>query len=258
MVHGRGWLDAAFLRVGDLLVSADGTTVPIEAIETEQRAEDAETVYNFHVETHHNYYVYAGSLPVLVHNAGHTTPDGIPGLKFKPKDALGRPTGVKVTLTPDDIARYGQRTDPPASVRKGLGSEYDGSQHNAGHILGAQLGGPNKNLDNFFIQHTTSNSPWQSAIESEVKRAVVGKLDGVPAGPIDYEVTLKYADDVSTNIPPEVHITATSEKYNLDINLKNEPDMDNVRDTPAFDRNSDGIRFGEIGSGPATPRNAPS
>ncbi|MFC8797611.1 polymorphic toxin-type HINT domain-containing protein [Promicromonospora sp. NPDC057138] len=74
MVQGRGWLDAAFLSVGDVLVTPEGSTVPVEAIETEQRDEaDAETVYNFHVETHSNYYVYAGSLPVLVHNAGHTT-----------------------------------------------------------------------------------------------------------------------------------------------------------------------------------------
>jgi len=88
-----------------------------------------------------DYYVYAGSLQVLVHNAGHTAPDGIPGLTFKPKVA---------------------------------------------------------------------------------------------------------------------QIKATSDNYNLDINLKNEPDMPNFRETPAFDRSSDGIRFGEIGSGPATPRNAPS
>ena len=61
MVEDRGWLDAAFLKVGDLLVTPDGTTVPVEAIENEQRAEaDAEKVYNFHVETHHNYYVHAG------------------------------------------------------------------------------------------------------------------------------------------------------------------------------------------------------
>ncbi|WP_212759467.1 polymorphic toxin-type HINT domain-containing protein, partial [Promicromonospora citrea] len=258
-VQGRGWVDAAFLRTGDLLVTPEGATLPLQDVQTEDRAEDqAETVYNFHVETHHTYYVYAGDTPVLVHNAAHSAPDGIPGLKFKPKDGAGRPTGVKVTLTPENIAKYGQRTDPPASVRSGLGAEYDGAKHNAGHILGAQLGGPNKNLDNFFIQHSTSNSPWQSAIESEVKRAVTGKIDGVPAGPVDYDVTLKYADDASTDIPPQVEIKATSDHYNLDVTLKNEPDMPNVRETPAFDRNADGLRFGEVGSGPATPRNAPS
>jgi hypothetical protein len=72
MVHGRGWIDAAFLKAGDLLVTAEGTMVPVEAIETERRDDaDAETVYNFHVETHSNYYVHAGDTLVLVHNAGH-------------------------------------------------------------------------------------------------------------------------------------------------------------------------------------------
>jgi hypothetical protein len=72
MVQGRGWVDAAFLRVGDLLVTPEGATVPVEVIETEQRDEaDVETVYNFHVETRHNYYVLAGDQTVLVHNASH-------------------------------------------------------------------------------------------------------------------------------------------------------------------------------------------
>jgi hypothetical protein len=72
MVAGRGWVDAAFLKAGDLLVTSEGATVPVEAIETEQRTDaDAETVYNFHVETHSNYYVHAGDTPVLVHNSGH-------------------------------------------------------------------------------------------------------------------------------------------------------------------------------------------
>jgi hypothetical protein len=72
MVEGRGWLDAASLKVGDLLVTPWGT-VPVEAIETEQRAgAEVEAVYNFHVETHSNYYyVHVGTTPVLVHNSGH-------------------------------------------------------------------------------------------------------------------------------------------------------------------------------------------
>ncbi|WP_229785303.1 polymorphic toxin-type HINT domain-containing protein, partial [Promicromonospora citrea] len=71
-VQGRGWVDAAFLRTGDLLVTPEGATLPLQDVQTEQRTDpDAETVYNFHVETHHTYYVYAGDTPVLVHNAAH-------------------------------------------------------------------------------------------------------------------------------------------------------------------------------------------
>jgi hypothetical protein len=99
MVAGRGWVDAAFLKVGDLLVTSDGTTTPVEAIETEQRTDaDAETVYNFHVETHSNYYVHAGAKPILVHNSGHTGglfPNKFPGKQLDEELALAQRHGVK-------------------------------------------------------------------------------------------------------------------------------------------------------------------
>jgi hypothetical protein len=66
MVRGRGWTIASELQVGDLLVTQDGTEV-IEAIAIEH-LDHPVAVYNFHVATHHNYYVYAGDIPILVHN----------------------------------------------------------------------------------------------------------------------------------------------------------------------------------------------
>ncbi|MDR7380953.1 polymorphic toxin-type HINT domain-containing protein [Promicromonospora iranensis] len=133
MVQGRGWLDAAFLKVGDLLVTPDGTTVPVEAIETEQRTEaDAETVYNFHVETHHNYYVHAGDLLVLVHNAGHvpkvtfsrTKGPGL-GKNFDNAVAAGEPTRLtKVSAAARDANRRAAlRGQPPAPAGQSL-DEY--------------------------------------------------------------------------------------------------------------------------------------
>ncbi|MFC8597676.1 polymorphic toxin-type HINT domain-containing protein [Isoptericola sp. NPDC057191] len=78
MVRNMGWILARDLQPGDILVTpdtGDGTgTVTLEKIDIEHRDEhDPDgpvTVYNFHVATHHNYYVLAGDLPVLVHNAG--------------------------------------------------------------------------------------------------------------------------------------------------------------------------------------------
>ncbi|MFE7404991.1 polymorphic toxin-type HINT domain-containing protein [Isoptericola sp. NPDC057559] len=70
MVRNMGWIFARDLQPGDILVTPDGT-VTLDRIDIEHRDPgDAVTVYNFHVETHHNYYVLAGDLPVLVHNAG--------------------------------------------------------------------------------------------------------------------------------------------------------------------------------------------
>jgi hypothetical protein len=133
MVHERGWIDAAFLNVGDLLVTPDGTTVPVEAIETEQRDEaDVETVYNFHVETHHNYYVHAGDLLVLVHNAGHVPKVTFsrakgPGLgkNFDNAVAAGEPTRLtKVSAAARDANRRAAlRGQPPAPAGQSL-DEY--------------------------------------------------------------------------------------------------------------------------------------
>jgi hypothetical protein len=124
MVHGRGWLDAAFLKVGDLLVTPNGTTVPVEAIETEERTDaDAETVYNFHVETHHNYYVHAGNTPILVHNAGHSS------LTQQADGTFKSPSGL--VYGPDPSPNFASRVehvqnhgaDIPARPRHGV---FDG------------------------------------------------------------------------------------------------------------------------------------
>ncbi|MGW8566566.1 hypothetical protein, partial [Isoptericola sp. NPDC055881] len=42
------------------------------------------TVYNFHVATHHNYYVLAGELPVLVHNSAAHAARGVRGMRTTP------------------------------------------------------------------------------------------------------------------------------------------------------------------------------
>ncbi|MBL0885431.1 polymorphic toxin-type HINT domain-containing protein [Myceligenerans indicum] len=68
MVYGIGWLDAQDLTLGARIVTTEGTAT-LEGIEVEQRStDDVETVYNFHVDGHHNYYVVAGTSAVLVHN----------------------------------------------------------------------------------------------------------------------------------------------------------------------------------------------
>ena len=99
MVANMGWILARDLQPGDILVTPDGT-VTLDRIDVEQRAEtDPDgpvTVYNVHVETHHNYYVLAGTLPVLVHNAGGHSGAGRygDGSHFPdrplPRDAQGR------------------------------------------------------------------------------------------------------------------------------------------------------------------------
>ncbi|MCP2265598.1 hypothetical protein APR03_002954 [Promicromonospora thailandica] len=269
-VQGRGWVDAAFLREGDLLVTSAGATTPVQGIQIEQRAEqDVETVYNFHVQTHSNYYVYAGTTPVLVHNAGHTGGIKLPitrkagaqrprgdvartegkatyrteKVEFDGK-TIERPSGVSTTLEPP----VSGRTGVPERI-KPLGYEGAAGGHNKGHLLGAQLGGDTTNSidQNFVTQFRDSNDPWQKAMENEVKR-VVNKGDQT----VSYEVTPVFEADPKTlsdvEIPKEIHVRGEgSGGYQLDVILKNEADLDLYRDAVKAGLLPDvnGVRFGE-------------
>ena len=71
-VNGRGWTQAEDLEAGDLLVTLDGETLKLDSIE---RVERRDTVFNFEVRGLHNYFV--GDDQVLVHNCGGGLPRGI-------------------------------------------------------------------------------------------------------------------------------------------------------------------------------------
>jgi hypothetical protein len=73
-VHGKGWTAVKDLRPGEQLDQPDGTTVAVQvAIATGRTA----TVYNFEVESAHDYYVQACAHWVLVHNTCEIDADGI-------------------------------------------------------------------------------------------------------------------------------------------------------------------------------------
>ena len=61
----KGWTDAIHLRAGDILVLLNGEYVVVEKVQHEI-LEAPVTVYNFHVEDYHTYYVTNAG--VLVHN----------------------------------------------------------------------------------------------------------------------------------------------------------------------------------------------
>ena len=71
---GGRWIDAAELRHGQWLKTADGRLVQVAG--TAARDQHAQ-VYNLTVESGHTYYAIAGDTPVLVHNcAGGVAPNG--------------------------------------------------------------------------------------------------------------------------------------------------------------------------------------
>nr|WP_046228909.1 polymorphic toxin-type HINT domain-containing protein [Paenibacillus algorifonticola] len=62
-LDGKGWTFVKDLKVGDLLVSSDGSKLAIDKIEKESREA---TVYNFEVEDFNSYFV--SNLGIWVHN----------------------------------------------------------------------------------------------------------------------------------------------------------------------------------------------
>ncbi|BFH31887.1 polymorphic toxin-type HINT domain-containing protein [Paenibacillus melissococcoides] len=64
-VPGQGWVEAQYLKVGDLLQNPEGKPYPIDRIEIKK---NSTTVYNFRVEGVHNYFVT--ELEIWTHNCG--------------------------------------------------------------------------------------------------------------------------------------------------------------------------------------------
>lgn len=64
-VHGKGWIRADELEVGDILIDVNGDEVIVQATRS-YTSEEPVTVYNFEVEDNHTYFV--GQQQVLVHN----------------------------------------------------------------------------------------------------------------------------------------------------------------------------------------------
>ena len=147
------WIPAGELEEGDEIVSSDGETGTVESIEF---ITETQTMYNFTVDEAHTYFVGEGEW--LVHN------DCI--VRYGELDSLGRPTGVRATLShplPDGSkATY----DPPL---------YGGGarDHNRGHLLGRDLGGSGSDPRNIVTLWRGANYPemyWE--VENPVKIAV--------------------------------------------------------------------------------------
>jgi hypothetical protein len=194
MVQDKGWQMAGNLRPGDLLVTPEGT-VALDAVEVEEHdLADIVTVYNFHVENNLNYYVHAGTTPVLVHNThAPKKPKVIDNRTFASRDeaymAARERAGVPQDATPDevwdvgdDVMRRGQKgykyaeSDPGGHGRYEQFETEDGSRVIANHTndpnrgphfhAGQPKGDPSR---------TGVNFGWDNAAEAERYGQVGGK-----------------------------------------------------------------------------------
>jgi hypothetical protein len=128
MVQNMGWILARDLQSGDILVTPEGT-VTLDRVEVQHRDEgDAETVYNFHVHTHHNYFVRAGDVPVLVHNAGGHGASSWPDEVIASRNAPGSP----LARVPDDAEMLPFHPHSGGGAQKGVNFKWtdaDGKTH---------------------------------------------------------------------------------------------------------------------------------
>ncbi len=153
MVQNMGWILARDLRPGDILVTLEGT-VTLDRVEVEHRAEgDAETVYNFHVHTHHNYYVHASDIPILVHNAGGHSHAMVSVTQVK--QALGR-AGMSVRNF--DIVHVAQIEE------LGSGLIFGRSQFTAGQALTGPRGRPLIEVTDLGLSPANGRSAMENAV----------------------------------------------------------------------------------------------
>jgi hypothetical protein len=147
---------------------------------------------------------------------GETTFTANPGqgnIVYGDLDALGRPTGVNATLTPDMIG-----TGTPANPKiippgwSGNGTVFNEAR---GHLLGAQLGGSGDIPENLVtLTQNPANSPVMRDIETSVRQAVDnGQV-------VNYSSTPIY--DGSRLVPQGITIQAEgSEGFDLGVTVLN-------------------------------------
>jgi hypothetical protein len=107
------WVNAADLRVGDVVLLRDGRAERITRIDVRR---ERTTVYNFHVADLHNY--AAGSAEVLVHNTSRATRAALKAAKPKLTQKTKALRGSKVKTEPIPIrnAHLAGKTHPVTGI----------------------------------------------------------------------------------------------------------------------------------------------
>jgi len=122
-------------------------------------------------------------------------------VQYEPLGPGNRATGVRATLEPD---MTGGKTKPRLNVP----GYQRGGAWNKGHLLGAQIGGSNKDPRNFVAMHAYANSPIMRQIENDIRAALDGNNET-----ISYRVTPIYrTDDPADVVPVGITIEAHGNK----------------------------------------------
>jgi len=90
-VEDRGWVEAAFLRVGDILIGRTGHRLPVSGIVKSGRVA---TVCNFEVEDYHSYFVGCDEWGWSVWTHNYDVSEGAPPMPESMSESNGRTVGI--------------------------------------------------------------------------------------------------------------------------------------------------------------------
>jgi hypothetical protein len=156
----------------------------------------------------------AGRLGGLAEDAG-AAGRVVGRIEYGPLDALGRPTGVRATITQDMIGT-GTAANPSITPPgwSGNGTLFNEAR---GHLLGRQLGGSGDLAENLVtLQQNPANTPTMRGFENLTRSTVEG------GQVVQYSSTPIYN---GTNLVPRgVTLSATgSEGFDLNVTILNPP-----------------------------------
>jgi Pretoxin HINT domain len=137
-VSGEGWVEARDLKKGDMLVDLDENEVPIEESEIKK---ERTTVYNFRVQSVHNYFVT--DLKIWTHNCGGSyggmsgarlssssngaRVGGVGGGYSRPANVSRGTTGIRIEVTKKSADQFYKSVMDKAFKSKGTGNLIDSS-----------------------------------------------------------------------------------------------------------------------------------
>ncbi|PRW64745.1 LamG-like jellyroll fold domain-containing protein [Actinopolyspora mortivallis] len=183
------WVDAADLRAGDRVRTAEGEQLLVTGIRTWTALQ---RVHNLTVDDSHTYYVDLDGREALVHNVNQQCwPDG-GRVRYGDLDSENRATGMtarvsKGMLPDSEGSKANQRINPPGFI-DGNPRRDGGYGHARGHLLANKLGGSGDIPENLttLYQRPVNNSVMRR-YERQIGNAV---RSGV--GPVVYRVRPVY------------------------------------------------------------------
>ncbi len=171
-VEGRGWVAAAFLRIGDMLRTSDDRSMMVEGVASSGQVS---TVYNFHVVDYRTYYVgdQAWGFDVWTHNAAHSNGGGegaTPPGESVPREGIYEFPDASADGTP----YFGQSGSIPERLQRHIASGRlsPGTPATTTEVLGGRIA--REIAEHRRIQELTDGTPARLSPQVSNQRDPIG------------------------------------------------------------------------------------